>query len=85
MCQRRSKTIISLPWLKVMLHRTIRNDDFSATQPYNNVATLFRTVAALFQYCNSVLRSKSSLRIVSCNISFTVLSVYACVTSKDRV
>ena len=36
---------------------------FSATQHYNIVATLF-------QHCYAVLRSKSSLRIVSCNITF---------------
>ena len=43
---------------------------FSATQHYNIVATLFRTAAILFQHCNTVLRKKSSLRIVSCNITF---------------
>ena len=31
-------------------------------------------VATLFQHCYTVLRSKSSLRVVSCNISFTSYS-----------
>ena len=56
-----------------MLHETIRNDDFnfSATQRWNIVATLFRMVTTLFQHCNAVLRLKSSLRIVPCNITLT--------------
>ena len=36
------------------------------------VATLFGIVATLFQHCYDVLRSKSTLRIVSCNITFNV-------------
>ena len=40
---------------KVMLHETIHNDDFRATQRCNIVATLFRMVATLFQHCNAVL------------------------------
>ena len=43
---------------------------FSATQRYNIVATLIQMVATLFQHCNAVLRKKSSLRIVPCNITF---------------
>ena len=43
---------------------------FSATQHYNIVATLLRMVATLFQHCYAMLRSKSSLRVVSCNITF---------------
>ena len=42
--------------LKVMLHKTIRNIDFSATQHYSIVATLLRMVVTLFQHCNAVLR-----------------------------
>ena len=52
-----------------MLHRTIRNDDFSATQRCN-VGTMlepFETTSQ--QCCSSVLRYKSSLRIVSFNIT----------------
>ena len=40
----------------------------SATQRCNIVATLFRIVTTLFQHCNAVLRKKSSLPIVPCNI-----------------
>ena len=47
---------------KVMLHETIRNDDFSATQHCNIVATLFRIAY--------VLPRKSSLQIVSRNTTF---------------
>ena len=36
------------------------------------IATLFRMVATLFQHCYSVLRKKSSLRIVPCNIASTL-------------
>ena len=43
---------------------------FSATQHYNIVATCFRMIATLFQHCHAVLRSKSSLRIVTCTITF---------------
>ena len=43
---------------------------FSATPRCNIVATLFRLVATFFQYCNAVLRLKSSLRIVPCNTTF---------------
>ena len=50
---------------------------FSATQHYNIVATSLRMVATLFQHCYAVLRSKSSLRIVSCNITFKPSSFYA--------
>ena len=42
---------------------------FSATQRYNIVTTLLRIVTTLFQHCNDVLRWKSSLRIVPCNIT----------------
>ena len=41
---------------------------FIATQRCNIVATLFRIVTTLFQHCNAVLRCKSSLLIVPCNI-----------------
>ena len=41
---------------KVMLHETIRNDYFSATQRGNIVATLFRMVTTVFQHYNAVLR-----------------------------
>ena len=47
-----------------MSNETIRNDEFSATQRCNIVATSFRMVTTLFQYCNAVLR------IVPCNITF---------------
>ena len=43
----------------------------SATQRYNIVTMLFGIVTTLFQHCNAVLRLKSWLRIVSCNITFT--------------
>ena len=43
----------------------------SATQRYNIVTMLFGIVTTLFQLCNAVLRLKSWLRIVSCNITFT--------------
>ena len=43
---------------------------FSPTQRCNIVATLFRMVT-LFQHCNAELRLKSSLRIFSCNITFS--------------
>ena len=39
---------------QVMLHGTIRRTLFSATQRCIIVATLFRMVAALFQYCNTL-------------------------------
>ena len=42
--------------VKVMLHETIRNDDFRATQRCNIVATLLRMVTTLFQHCNAVMR-----------------------------
>ena len=44
----------------------------SSTKRCNIVATLFRIVTTLFQHCNAVLHQKSSLRIVPCNITFTV-------------
>ena len=43
---------------------------FSATEGCNIVPILFRTVTTLFQHCNAVLRWKSSLPIVPCNITF---------------
>ena len=36
---------------------------------------MFRMVVTLFQYCIAVLRKKSSLRIVPCNITFKLPSV----------
>ena len=58
--------------LKVMLHGTIRNDDFlrnTVLQYWNNAATIRMSQ----QWCNAVLRWKSSLWIVSCNI--TLISI----------
>ena len=43
---------------------------FSATEGCNIVPILFRIVTTLFQHCNAVLRWKSSLPIVPCNITF---------------
>ena len=54
--------------IKVMLHGTI----FSAKQHCNIVATLIQMVATLFQHWNAVLRKKSLLRIVPCNITLRV-------------
>ena len=59
------------PWLKVMLHGTIRNDDFklnTALQYSNNVVTIRNHVTTMLQRC---VAQKSSLRIVSCNITLT--------------
>ena len=50
--------------------RRFATTSFSATQHYNIVATLLRMVTTLFQHCYAMLRSKSSLRIVSRNITF---------------
>ena len=60
--------------VKVMLHGRVRfaTTIFSATQLCNIVMTLFRMVTILFQHCNPVLRLKSSLRIILCNITFTL-------------
>ena len=44
-----------LPAYLMMLRETIRNDEVSATQRCNIVATLFRTVTTLFQHCSAVL------------------------------
>ena len=55
--------------LKMMLHGTIGNDNFhgnTTLQCWNNVVTIRNNVAIM---CNAVLRYKSSLRIVSCNIT----------------
>ena len=56
----------------VLLHRQgdVTRDDFSAARHCNIDATLFRIVT-LFQHCNVVLRLKSSLRVVPCNITFS--------------
>ena len=56
--------ITNRPELKVMFRR-LATTIFSATQHYNIVAALFLMVATLFQQCYAVLRSKSSLRIVT--------------------
>ena len=40
----------------LLLHGTIRNDDFTTIQRRNIVATLFQMVATLFQHWNAVLR-----------------------------
>ena len=70
-CHARAWEETEVPWgrVKVMLHGTIRKDDFSATQCCNIVATLFQMAATLFQHYNAVLSWKSSLRIVPCNIT----------------
>ena len=43
---------------KVMLHETIRNEDFlrNTALQLNIAATVFRMVTTLFQHCNAVLR-----------------------------
>ena len=52
---------------------------FSARHHSNIVAILFRMVATLFQHCYAVMRKKSSLRIVPCNITLILFAnvVYA--------
>ena len=59
------------PWLKVILHGTIRNDDFklnTALQCSNNVSTIRNNAATMLQRC-------VALKIVvtnrSCNITLT--------------
>ena len=54
-----NQTFFFLPFslpspFQVMLHGTICRTIFSATQRCIIVATLFRMVAALFQYCNTL-------------------------------
>ena len=49
---------------------------FRATQRCNIVATLFQIVTTLFQHCNAVLRKKSSLRIIPCNITLSSARTY---------
>ena len=59
------------PWLKVVLHGTIRNDDFklnTALQCSNSVVTIRDNAATMLQRC---VAQKSSSRIVSCNITLT--------------
>ena len=76
------KTVYSLPffaekgacrYVKVMLHGTISNDDFYRnTTRRCNVGTMLRPLETMLkQCCDAVLRYKSSLRIVSCNITFS--------------
>ena len=58
--------------LKVMLHGTIRNDDFwrnTALQCWNNVVTIRNNVAAMLQRCVAL---KIVVAIVSCNVTFKV-------------
>ena len=55
--------------LKVMLHGTIRNNHFSATQ-HCNVGAMLQPFATMSQQCcHAALRLKWSLRIVLCNIT----------------
>ena len=63
----------SLILVKVINTRQFTTMIFSATHCCVIVATLFRMVATLFQYCNAVLHLKSSLRIIPCNITFNDL------------
>ena len=51
---------------------------FSARHHSNIVATLFWMVTTLFQHCYAVLRNKSSLRIVPCNITLTLFANVVC-------
>ena len=67
---------VSFLFLKVMLLGQFATKIFSATQHYSIVATLFRMaatlfrmVATLFQHCYAALCWKSSLQIISCNIT----------------
>ena len=59
-----------------------RNDSqrlfFSARHHSNIVAILFRMVATLFQHCYAVMRKKSSLRIVPCNITLILFANVVC-------
>ena len=57
-----------------MLHGTIRNDDFYRKTASQHCYDIVSNVATLFQHCNAVLREKLSLRIFSCDITFTPLS-----------
>ena len=64
----------TLQTVKVMFitHETILKDDFYSNTVTGVVATLFCMVTTLFQHCNAVLREKSLLRIVPCNITSSV-------------
>ena len=64
---------------QVMLHETIRNDDFQrntalqhccdiVSNSYSIVPTLFRIVTALFQHCFEQLQHCSNIVLNSCNI-----------------
>ena len=55
--------------------RQLATTIFSAAQRCIIVASLLRIVVTLFQYCIAVLRKKSSLRIVPCNITFKLPGV----------
>ena len=52
---------------KVMLHGAICNGD---SKSYNVVTILWQFETVVQQFCNALLRWKSSLRIVPCNITF---------------
>ena len=54
--------------LTVMLHETNCNDDFQGTQRCNVGTMLLPFETMSQQCCNAVLRQKSLLRIVPCNI-----------------
>ena len=54
-----------MAWLKVMLHDTICNDDFNATQRCNIVSNGYNIVPTL-QHCVAL---KLLLRIIPCNIT----------------
>ena len=42
--------------IKVVLHGTIRNDDFKRETALQHCCAMFQMVATLFQHCNAVLR-----------------------------
>ena len=60
------------PPLRWCYTRRFATTIFGSTKRCNIVGTLFRIVTTLFQHCNAVLHQKSLLRIVPCNITFTV-------------
>ena len=66
--------------------KTTRNDLQRRFSAQHIITTLLRNcVETLFQHCTAVLRKKSSLRIVPCNITLKVSNVIVAETSYQTI
>ena len=71
--------------LKIVVANRLVSHIWEVFLAQHRVATLFWMLTTLFQYCDAVLRKKSSLRIVPCNKTLRLVRISLLVLAIQRV